>query len=409
VKRRHLLAAVPLAALPLAALAACDPSTTEPSAAPASPVEDPTPVLRGERAEVVAPETLRLPLEMTPMIVVDPGWAATPRQLDGIFLGYADDGAQLTYRAVDQDGTVLWDAARPRSCTGFVLTRGADDRPVAVLADLDPDSLDTMTLTGYDLRTAEQLWGPLDAVGPLVGEGLVLASSQDAPMGPGGPREVLSGADGGVLHREEEGQQVRLLAEHLGTVLQTAGDQLMALSPEGEEQWSIPVPAGLDAAELRVRGRIDPATSIAVLTGADGADGDEGHGVVLDLHDGTVVAEEATAAARDHVLETTVVAAGTLVRGLDSEGAEQWRHEDPEPLTLVSAGERLAYAQREQEGTLVVLDTGQGRMVNPYDVDLSGPLAVPEVFTAESAAAVRVEDSRYLVTSEFDPEFGLRE
>ena len=117
----------------------------------------------------------------------------------------------------------------------------------------------------------------------------------------------------------------------------------------------------------------------------------------------------APAAARDHVLETTVGAAGTLVRGLDSEGAEQWRHEDPEPLTLVSAGERLAYAQREQEGTLVVLDTGQGRMVNPYDVDLSGPLAVPEVFTAESAAAVRVEDSRYLVTSEFDPEFGLRE
>src|SRR5699024_7445205 len=108
VKRRHLLAAVPLAALPLAALAACDPSTTEPSAAPASPVEDPTPVLRGERAEVVAPATLRLPLELTPKIVVDPGWAATPRQLACIFLGYADDGAQLAYRAGDQDGSVLW-------------------------------------------------------------------------------------------------------------------------------------------------------------------------------------------------------------------------------------------------------------------------------------------------------------
>ena len=92
---------------------------------------------------------------------------------------------------------------------------------------------------------------------------------------------------------------------------------------------------------------------------------------------------------------------------MDAEGTELWRHVDPEALRLVSAGERLSYALRPEEGTLVVLDTLQGMMVQPYDVDRSGPLGVPEVFSAEAAVAVRIsEEQVHLVTTELDMDFG---
>lgn len=56
----------------------------------------------------------------------------------------------------------------------------------------------------------------------------------------------------------------------------------------------------------------------------------------------------------------------------------------------------------------MVLDTNQGLMVQPYDVDRTGPLAVPEVFSAQTAAAVRIEERRILVTTRFDEGYGLR-
>ena len=76
---------------------------------------------------------------------------------------------------------------------------------------------------------------------------------------------------------------------------------------------------------------------------------------------------------------------------------------------LLSAGERLAYAQRPKEGTLVVLDTSQGLLVNPFDADRSGPLAVPELFSADAATSVRIEQTRYLVTTTLDEAYGLRD
>src|SRR5699024_5701109 len=79
-RRRDLLATLPLG---LFGLAACGPEgdgADAPTAAP--PVEHTEPVTVGERAEVVEHTELRLPLEMTPMVVVDPGWTAVPLQLD---------------------------------------------------------------------------------------------------------------------------------------------------------------------------------------------------------------------------------------------------------------------------------------------------------------------------------------
>ena len=110
VTRRSLLRALPVGAVGvtgLGALAACEPdapggapSGAGPSAAPV----DPTPSLLGEQASAVDPATLRLPLEMLVMIVVRPGWTAPPQQLDGIFLGHAEDDDALRFTAVDQIG-----------------------------------------------------------------------------------------------------------------------------------------------------------------------------------------------------------------------------------------------------------------------------------------------------------------
>lgn len=222
-------------------------------------------------------------------------------------------------------------------------------------------------------------------------------------MGAGGPRIVLSAATGEPALAEDDLEGGRILAEHGGVILHTADTELVALAAaDGSELWRTALPGGLDPQRARIVGAIDPTTELAVL-----GDGD-GPGAVLDLSDGSLLAEEADAVARDHLLDVTVVASGTVVRGLEPDGEEAWRHEDPEELVFVSAGGRLAYAQRPEEGTLVVLDVGQGVMVHPYDVDVQAPLGVPEVFSLEGAAAVRVETARLLVTTELDENFGMR-
>ena len=409
--RRGLLGALPLGAAGIAGLVACEPGAREratPSpTAPPSPV-DPTPTLLGEQAAVVEPGTLRLPLEMTVMIVVDPGWTAAPQQLDGIFLGHTRDGDALRFTAADQAGTLLWSARRPPGCEAAVLTRDASTRTVAVLPDLTADG--GTTLTGYRLRGAERLWGPLAVPGPPVGPGLLVAAAD------GTGRAALDAGTGETLLAEAGLQGDRLLAEHHGTVLCTDGDELVALAGASlrdsvtgpdvaavAERWRITLPAGIDAASAEITGPIDPITSHAVLRGADGT------GALLDLRDGRILAEGVTAAAHDHALDVTVVVSGRTVRGLAADGTDAWQHEDPESVVLISAGERLAYAQRPEEGTLLVLDTSQGQLVNPYDVDLEGPLAVPELFSADAATSVYVEDTRYLVTTALDEDYGLRD
>src|SRR5699024_11130748 len=112
-RRRTFALSLPLG---LAMLSACGPETTEedPAALPDPPSDlEPEPVPNGEKAESVDLSTVSLPLEMTTMIVVDPGWTSTPLERDGMFLAYDDTGDRLRFVAADQDGTVLWEAERP--------------------------------------------------------------------------------------------------------------------------------------------------------------------------------------------------------------------------------------------------------------------------------------------------------
>ena len=402
-RRRDLALSLPLGLL---MLSACESSGAgggqdDPTSAPDIAV-DPEPTVLGERAEPLDVTELRLPLEMTVMIVVDPGWTATPHERDGLFLGYREEVDRLRFIAAEQDGTLLWEAQRPLSCTGFALSADADGRPIAVLADTGSGPGE-MSLTAYDLSTAETLWGPTEVPGPQAGQGLVFAAPGEEPMGEGGPRIALVPATGETALADGDLDDGRILAEHAGTIVHTEGKDLVAAAAEdAAELWRTALPDGIDARGARIGGAADPSTGLAVLSGA------EGPGVLVDLSEGRVVAEEVEGAAHDHGLDITVVAAGNVVRGLEADGQESWRHEDPETLEFITAGERLAYARRTEEGTLVVLDTSQGVMVHPYDTDLSGALGVPEVFSAEAAAAVNVDGARYLVTTTLDEEFGTR-
>lgn len=395
---------------------------------PATPI-DPAPTVEGTPAPTVVGTDLRLPMEMTIMIVARPGWTAPTQQLDGMFLGYATEGDELRFIAASEDGTIAWTARRPRACTGFAVSRTEDDRAVAVLADLaaadgmgksgDGSSGSEQgaaevgtTVTGYDLATAESLWGPVPVPGPKVAPGLVFAAPGSQSTGPGGERVALSASTGGVTVSEANLDGGRIIAEHLGTILHTAGTQLVAVAADdGAQLWELDLPAGTDLAAVHVVGKISPDTSLAVVSGLGGADGGGpgvGSGLLVDLRDGRVVTEGVTAATHDLATDITVVARGNVVTGLDAAGEEVWRHVDVEPLQLVSAGERLAYAVRPEEGTLVVLDTLQGLMVQPYDADMTGTLGMPETFNAQAAAAVRFENERYLVTTTLDETFGMR-
>lgn len=402
--------------LGLLTLAACDdggtggPETGGSGAEPADTPDvtvDPEPIPLGELAEPVDVTELRLPLEMTVMIVVDPGWTSAPLERDGIFLGYSEEEDRLRFIAADQDGTLLWEAQRPLSCTGFALSADSDGRAIAVLADTATDGSaeedqPAMTVTGYDLRTAETLWEPTEVPGPPSGRGLVFAAAGDQ-AGEEGPRIALDPVTGATALAEEDLGGGRVLAEHSGTIVRTDGQDLVALAAvDADELWRIEMPAGLDPQRAGIQGAVAPGTGLVVLSD------EQSSGVLLDLSDGRVVAEDIERAAHDQALDITVVVSGREVRGLEPDGQEAWRHEDTEELELLTAGERLAYARRPQEGTLVVLDTSQGVMVQPYDADLSGPLGVPEVFSADAAAAVSMDGPRYLVTTALDEDFGMR-
>lgn len=401
-RRRTLLLGLPASAL---TLAACETSAPEPTSAPPPapvPEVDPSPVLENVPAEQVEPGSLRLTLEMDVMIVVETGWNTAPQQLGGMFLGLDDSGETLRFTALDQDGTLCWTAQRPHGQQRFALTRTETGRAVAVLTEPAPNSASGPSASGptascYDLRTADLVWGPHEMPGPLAGPGLLVEV-------PGGPQAVLATESGAVLLGEAELGGGRPLAEHLGTVLLCEERELVARhGPDLAELWRTPLPEGLDASALQVLAPIDTTTGHAVL--GDGTN----PGILLHLEDGRILAEQVSAAAHDHGLDVTVLVHGDTVRGLDPDGTERWRHRDPEQLVLLSAGERLAYAQRPKEGTLVVLDTSQGLLVNPFDADRSGPLAVPELFSADAATSVRIEQTRYLVTTTLDEAYGLRD
>ena len=141
------------------------------------PDYDPQPAQVNAPAAEVKKDELRLPLQFTHQSVVAPGWQTPPHSADGVFLSAGHHDDVLTFRAVDDTGTILWEAQRPLSCTGFTLTT-ANNEGYAVLTDIDADvqTFGHTVAAAYDLHTGGQVWGPVEVPGPHHGPGTVFAA-----------------------------------------------------------------------------------------------------------------------------------------------------------------------------------------------------------------------------------------
>src|SRR5699024_6822365 len=176
--RRRSMAVAGVAVL-ATVLGACSGGPEQPEASPPPEQLDleREPQAAGDPPPGVPGEALWLPYQVAQRALVEPPWpAASVQELGGVLLAPAESEGALEFRAVDAEGTTLWWAQRPPSCTGFVPTTTGEGQDLAVLADLEASSeAVSTTVSGYDLHTGEEVWGPVDVPGPHLGSGLVFA------------------------------------------------------------------------------------------------------------------------------------------------------------------------------------------------------------------------------------------
>lgn len=364
----------PVAALAaLLVLVACS-AEREPTAPVAT---EPVPV--GQPATAADVPATSVPLALSDLPVLDPGWDEAPQELDGLLLaiGHPEQaGGPVRFIAAREDGTVLWQAERPPSCTGFTLTRDGE-RTIAVLADVVPgtEHLSEITASGYDLATGERLWGPTPVPGPHQGPGTVFAApAPGAAMGETGPRVVLDPATGQVLATDG----AAVVGEFAGAVLTAADGELMA---SGTREWSVGLTSlGLGDDPVALPG-VHPPTGTVLL-----ADRGDSTGVLLDLQTGELLAADVAAAARDPFSGTLVTAGAGTVTGL-REGDEPWQREVP-GARLLTAANVLAYLQVGDAVQVLNVVTGEDAVA--YDDDAAQP-AVPLLVTAGGATVLAAD------------------
>lgn len=369
-RARTLLAAL---ALPVA-LAACG-SDAEPTGQVAP---DPTPTVIDEPAPGADVPPAALPLPLADQPAVDPGWDQVPHEVDGFLLGLqypAEDGGPVRFVAARDDGTVLWHAERPPTCTGFALTRAGED-VIAVLTDVAPgeEDLTATTASGYDIATGELRWGPVPVPGPHQGPGAVFAApAPGAAMGETGPRVALDPATGEVS--VEESDALAVVGEYAGVVLTTEGG---ALSASGTADWSTP----LDELDLGSTPQAMPGVTAPVGTTLLAGLGDA-HGALVDLATGEVLAREVTGAVREPLSGTLVTAGPDGVTGHREDAP--WQRELPE-AELVAAGNVLVYLRTGEQ--LRVLNAVTGEDAVGYESGTTDP-AVPVLVTQRGAVVIR--------------------
>src|SRR5699024_606113 len=137
VMRRRSMAVAGVAVL-AAVLGACSGEPEQPEASPPPEQLDleREPQPDGDPLPEAPAEDLWLPYQVDQLALVEPPWpAASVQELGGVLLAPAESEGALEFRAVDAEGTTLWWAQRPPSCTGFVLTTTGDGQDLAVLAD----------------------------------------------------------------------------------------------------------------------------------------------------------------------------------------------------------------------------------------------------------------------------------
>ena len=162
------------------------------------------------------------------------------QEADDVFLSLHEAESDLEFRAVDSDGTILWSAKRPRVCSGFLVSDSADG-PVAVLMDQQSGSSGSLktTASGFDLHTGENLWGPVEVPGPLLGSGLVSPAAGGLHRRRRPSRRPRSRQRSGVA--VEDGDSPRVLALLDGHLVLADGEELIGEDVEGRRLWTRPL------------------------------------------------------------------------------------------------------------------------------------------------------------------------
>ena len=370
----------PVLALVVAVLAACT-STSEPVDATPTIVSEPAP-----SSDAVA--EIDLPLALSGLPVLDPGWDQVPQELDGHFLGliHPEGDEPLRFVAARDDGELLWQAERPPSCTGFTLSR-ADGVPIAVLMDVEPgdETLTEVSATAYDLATGDLLWGPVPVPGPHQGPGAVFAApAPGAAMGSTGPRAALDPATGEILV-DEAAQDVVVVGEYDGVIVTAANGTLRA---QGAATWEAPLAdVGLTAPPV-ARAGVTPPEGTALLV-----EPGQNAGPLIDLSTGEMLAEGVRDAAREPVSGTLVTLEGDTAVGYPASG-ERWEH-PAEGARISAAGNLFAYLRTDSAVRAVNAVTGE--LATAYDEATTSP-AVPVLVTASGAAVVEGMDLALVAT-----------
>lgn len=368
----------------------------------AVPDYDPTPQTVNSAAPEADTKQWRIPLQLQDLPTVDPQWATKPKHSNDIFLAADDADGILTYRAVDSSGTVLWEAERPQSCTGFALTSVAEDS-IAVLSDVEPsgEGFGTTTVSGYELSTGERMWGPVDVAGQHVGPGAVFASSPASQIGEIRPKVVLDPATGQVLLDESEHEQVRIVGEYHGTILVMQDGQLQAhaapaMAQAGDvrkPQWAIEAEKfGWSADRVHSADAGETAPLNAALVGNTG---DELS--LVDLETGEVIASGISDAIQDPSSQTWVTLGEELV-GHNPAGGEYFR--DPvEGVDFRGAGSAMVYLLNN-DGGLEARNVITGEVGRAYDPDEDGTPAVPTYISPSGTGVLQVDEGYVLAPAD---------
>ncbi|MGO1549187.1 MAG: hypothetical protein ACTHWO_05140 [Nesterenkonia sp.] len=393
---RGVTAAVLLAAgLVLAACGGQAPDTGQEDNTAADEVPDyePSPVTVAEQAPAAEVGELRLPYQLDDRPLLDPTWDAAPKSADEIFLAPGDTGGILTFTAADAEGDILWQAERPRACSGFTITDDGE-RPLAVLTDIDPEegSFGSPTATAYDLHTGEEVWGPVEVPGPHQGPGTVFAAPPEEQLGEVGPRMLLDPATGEILADESADDSVQVVGEYRGVVLLADDTHLHAYHHGAETaDWSLPLQDyGWEADTLHSWDTAGPEGGDAALVGGESDDR-----VLIDLETGDPIAEDVRDAAYE-ATSGTWIALGDELTGYDDAGEQLFSNSEAQSLQLEGTGGVMVYL-RTAEGQLQVHNAVTGDIAEAYDPDGEGSLTVPFHITETGGGIVRSQQSLLLV------------
>ena len=340
-KRRAAAAMIlPACLLALGSLTACSSIDADSESADPRPVHSPAETLRpaetnGSGATSAAESGAG---------AIDPGWDVAAQEADDVFLSLHEAESDLEFRAVDSDGTILWSAKRPRVCSGFLVSDSADG-PVAVLMDQQSGSSGSLkaTASGFDLHTGENLWGPVEVPGPLLGSGLVFAGPPEDFIGAGGPRTALDPASGAEL-AVEDGDSPRVLALLDGHLVLADGEELIGEDVEGRRLWTRPLAdLGLTAAEARETPWEAVGDSHALL-GSGG-----GQHTLIDMRSGKTVASDIDGTGFDS-RSRTLVTSDSKLHGFDLDGTKRWDAPLDGDAELSAVGAGLVITESDSGG-----------------------------------------------------------